>query len=144
MKNLKIKTDPEVESLFANYPDCVRDKILELRDLVIETAKEIESISMLEETLKWGEPSYLTKIGSTLRMDWKPKYPGQYALYFKCTSRLIETFKVVFGDTFNFEGNRAIIFQLDDKLPRNELKSCIKAALTYHKVKHTSTLGILK
>jgi hypothetical protein len=75
-------------------------------------------------------------------MDWKPKFPDQYSIYFKCTSRLVETFKKVYGNKFEFEGNRAIVFQLDDKIPKNELKSCIKAALTYHKIKHLATLGL--
>jgi len=113
-----------------------------LRELILETAKELEGVTSLEETLKWGEPSYLTKHGSTLRMDWKANTPNQYAMYFKCTSRLVETFRVVFENTFNFEGNRAIIFQMDDQIPKNELKECIKTTLTYHKVKQLPTLGI--
>lgn len=113
-----------------------------LRKLVIETASEIDAITELEETLKWGEPSYLTKSGSTLRMDWKSKKPDTYALYFKCTSRLVETFKLVFKDIFKYEGNRAIVFSIQDKPPKDALKKCIKAALTYHKVKHLPTLGI--
>jgi len=142
MKNLKINSDPKVESVFANYPDFVQDKMLELRKLVLETASETDEISMLEETLKWGEPSYLTKMGSTLRMDWKPKSPNQYAMYFKCTSKLVKTFKVLLGENFSYEGDRAIVFQLADVIPKDQLKSCIKAALTYHKVKHLPTLGI--
>ena len=142
MKNLIIKTNPKVELVFDNYPDLVRNKMLTLRKLIIETAKEIEEITILEETLKWSEPSYLTKIGSTIRMDWKPKYPNQYAMYFKCTSRLVETFKLVFNNTFEFEGKRAILFQLEDEIPTEALKYCIRAALTYHKVKQLPTLGI--
>ena len=142
MKPLKINTNPAAKSVLDNYPDPVRDKMLALRDLIIETAKETDGINHLEETLKWGEPSYLTKHGSTIRMDWKPKKSEQYALYFQCTSRLVPTFKMVFNDTFEYEGTRAIIFQLDQKIPKAELKACIKAALTYHKVKHLITLGI--
>ena len=141
-QEIDIKTDPKVEEVFANYPDFVRDKMQFLRELVIETAEEIDEISTLEETLKWGEPSFLTKHGSTLRMDWKAKTPDQYAMYFKCTSRLVETFRVVFEHTFNFEGKRAIVFQLHQKVPVLELKECIKASLTYHKVKQLVTLGI--
>ena len=142
MTNLTINTNPDFDAKLANYPDTVRDKMQFLRDLVIETAEEISEISEIEETLKWGEPSFLTKSGSTLRMDWKQKAPDQYAMYFKCTSRLVETFKVVFGDKFNYEKNRAIVFQLDQKVPSKDLKKCIKATLMYHKVKGDITLGI--
>jgi len=142
MKNLQVKTTPEVESIFNNYPEAVRSKMLQLRKLIIETAKEMNEVSQLEETLKWGEPSYLTKHGSTLRIDWKKKNPEQYAMYFKCTSRLIPSFKMVYGKLFEFEGTRAIMFQMDDTIPENELKQCIAAALRYHKVKHLPALGI--
>ena len=142
MNKLIVKTNPEVDLIFANYPDFVQDKMQYLRALVIATAKEIESIAVLEETLKWGEPSYITKYGSTLRMDWKEKSPGQYVMYFQCTSRLVDTFKLLFSNTFQFEGKRAIVFQLDQKIPELELKQCIKATLTYHKVKDMITLGI--
>jgi hypothetical protein len=58
MKNsLTIQTKPYVELVFNNYPDLVRSKMFALRKLVIETAKEIDGITKLEETLKWGEPS---------------------------------------------------------------------------------------
>lgn len=142
MNHLDITTTSNVASVFANYPETVREKMLDLRALILETAQALEGIETLEETLKWGEPSYLTKYGSTLRMDWKAKTPHQYALYFKCTSRLVETFRAVFEHTFTFEGNRAIVFQLDDLIPKQALKQCIKATLTYHKVKHLPTLGL--
>jgi len=96
----------------------------------------------MEETLKWGEPSYLVKGGSTIRIDWKLKTPNQYAMYFKCTSALVPTFRMVYKGLFTFEGSRAITFQMDERIPKKELKSCIKAALRYHKVKHLPTLGI--
>ena len=144
MPELEVHTTPEVELVFSRYPEGVRDKMLALRALILETAKELDEVGNIGETLKWGEPSYVTKFGSTLRMDWKAKTPNQYAMYFKCTSRLVETFRDVFKDKFNFDANRAIIFQMEDEIPRNELKKCIMAALTYHKVKHLPMLGILR
>ena len=134
MRKLTLKTDPRVNEVFANYPDFVRDKLQHLRELVIETAEETEGVSVLEETLKWGEPSFITKNGSTLRMDWKEKTPDQYAMYFQCTSRLVDTFRLVFEQKFQYEGKRAIIFQLNQKIPELELKECIKASLIYHTV----------
>ncbi len=142
MTELEITTTPEFKAKLETYPDFVRDKLERLRALVTETAEEIPEITYLEETLKWGEPSFLTKTGSTLRMDWKKKTPGQYQMYFKCTSRLVGTFKLVFGELFEYEKNRAIIFQLDQEIPVIELKKCIKATLMYHKVKDDLTLGI--
>ena len=142
MGNLKLITSPKVDAVFANYPGFVRDKMQSLRELVIETAEETEGVYKLEETLKWGEPSFVTKDGSTLRMDWKEKTPEQYAMYFHCTSRLVDTFRLVFNHKFQYEGKRAIVFQLNQKIPKAELKECIKAALTYHKVKELITLGI--
>lgn len=142
MSKLNIKTNPKVDIIFANYPDFVRDKMEFLRTLVLETAQEINEINRLEETLKWGEPSFVTKNGSTLRMDWKEKTPNQYALYFQCSSRLVDTFRLVFDQAFQYEGNRAIVFQLNQNIPLPELKSCIKATLTYHKVKGLESLGM--
>ncbi|WP_044205721.1 DUF1801 domain-containing protein [Flammeovirga sp. OC4] len=140
--SFQLDSNPEVLHIFENYPDAVKPQMYQLRTLVLETAQEIESIDILEETLKWGEPSYITKHGSTLRMDWKTKKPHQYALYFQCSSRLVETFQSVFGSTFQYEGKRAIVFDLDQKIPVPEIKACIKATLQYHKVKDLVTLGI--
>lgn len=142
MGKLTLKTDPRVNEVFANYPDFVRDKLQRLRELVIETAEETEGVNVLEETLKWGEPSFVTKNGSTLRMDWKEKTPDLYAMYFQCTSRLVDTFRLVFDHKFQYEGKRAIVFQLNQKIPELELKECIKASLIYHNVKEQITLGI--
>ncbi|MBO0321967.1 DUF1801 domain-containing protein [Muricauda sp. CAU 1633] len=141
-EGLQISTNPEVEAIFKNYPDPVRKKLEALRELIIEVAQENKEINRMGETLKWGEPSYVTKNGSTIRMDWKPKKPNQYALYFQCTSKLVPTFKMVYNDLFVFEGSRAIVFGMDDTVPTEELKNCIGAALMYHKVKHLPTLGI--
>lgn len=139
---LEIKTDPEVELVFNNYPVSIRKKVTKLRGLIIEAAAETEGLTNLHETLKWGEPSYLAKFGSTIRIDWKSKTPDQYAMYFKCTSKLVPAFKLVYRDKFKFEGSRAIIFDMKERIPKKELKNCITAALTYHKVKHLPILGM--
>jgi len=143
MSELKINQNPEVELKFKKYPEAVKTKMTHLRNLILETAKENDTIKEIEETLKWGEPSYLTKKGSTIRIDWKTKTPDQYTMYFKCTSKLVPTFREVYGDTFKYEKNRAIVFDLDDKVPEKELKKCIAAALKYHTVKNKPFLEIV-
>ena len=142
MNNLSVNSDERMEAKFLSYPENVRKKLLSLRELILEVAQESEKIEAIEETLKWGEPSYLSKHGSTIRINQLKKLPNTYAIYFKCTSKLVPTFKQVFGDTFNYEKNRAILFGMDDKLPKKELKKCIELALNYHKVKHLVLLGM--
>lgn len=113
----------EVAAKFAVYPPNVRAKLLALRDLVFETAATAEGVGEIEETLKWGEPAYATKNknGSTVRMDWKHKHPNQYAMYFNCQTTLVETFRTIFPSDFTFEGNRALVFSLEDEVPKDSL-----------------------
>lgn len=133
--------NPEVAEVFNMYPKHMRQKLMLLRQLVLDTASETESKTTLEETLKWGEPSYVTKGGSTIRMGWKESKPDQYALYFNCNTRLVDTFKERYGNDFKFEGNRAIVFNESDVLPIDEVKHCILLSLTYHSRKHLLMLG---
>jgi len=141
---MDIDSHPAVAQKIQNYPDHVRPKMEALRALILETAEEIGSIKKLEETLKWGEPGYIAPKGSTLRMDWKEKYPEQYALYFKCTSQLVPTFREIFGDQLKFENNRAVVFHLNEKLPVSALKTCIQMTLCYHQLKTKPLLGYQK
>jgi len=135
-------TNPEVAEVFNQYPKHLREKLMFLRQLIIDTASETEEVGELEETLKWGEPSYLTKTGSTIRINWKKSKPEQYAVYFHCKTKLIDTFKELYRDVFKFEGNRAIIFNEGDEIPINELKHCISISLTYHRRKKLPMLGV--
>lgn len=127
-----------VAQAFEAYPSAMRPRLLALRQLIFETAATTEGVGPLDETLKWGEPAYVTsqsRSGSTIRIDWKKKTPSQYAMYFNCQTRLIETFRTLFPRDFRFEGNRAIVFDESDTVPRDALAFCIAAALTYHRGK---------
>lgn len=89
----------------------------------------------IEETLKWGEPSYLTsksKSGSTIRIDWKEATPENVYVYFNCKTTLIADIKDIYNDVFSYGGNRSLIFQVSNDLPVDELSGCIEMALTYH------------
>ena len=141
-KNLKLESHPAVRKVFDKYPRPIKEKMLKLRDLILKVASDEEEIDSIVETLKWGEPSYLTKKSSTIRIDWKEKKPDQYAMYFQCTSRLVPTFKAIFKDMLTYEGTRAILFRLDEPLPTEILEQCILAALKYHRVKHLPLLGL--
>lgn len=125
----------DVENKFDSYPKKFRKKLMFLRQLIFETAANTDGAGELEETLKWGEPSYVTsqtKSGSTVRIDWKKSYPHQYAMYFNCKTTLVDTFKEIYGNLFTYGGNRSIIFQENDEIPVDELSDCIAMAFTYN------------
>ena len=127
--------NPEVAAVFNSYPKAMRERLLFLRQLIFETAAETAGVGELEETLKWGEPSYLTPIsksGSTVRIAWKQSQEEHYAMYFKCTTDLMATFRARYPREFTYGGNRSIIFAKDETIPVKELKRCIALALTYH------------
>ena len=119
---------------FNAYPPNVRRKLLALRELVFKTATATDGVGEIEESLKWGEPAYATKnkAGSTVRLDWKKKDPNHYAMYFHCQTNLVETFRTIFPHDFKFDGNRALVFSLEEKIPKDSLVMCIAASLTYH------------
>lgn len=123
-----------VAAKFESYPPEARKPLLALRELVFDTARSLAGVAAIEETLKWGEPAYLTtnKSGTTIRIDWKPKYPERYSVYCHCQTQLIETFRALFPEDFEFEGNRGMHMGLDAPMPTDALRVCIEAALTYH------------
>ena len=136
----------DVAAVFEQFDHRIRPGLLALRELVLSVAEQYANnrseIANVEETLKWGQPSYLTQTGSTLRLGGVTGKADYYALYFHCQTKLIPTFKELFPDLFTFSGNRAIIFHHDDEIPQTELRDCITAALSYHSVKHLPHLGI--
>lgn len=125
---------PDVARVFRTYPAPMRRRLLRLRRLIFETAA-CSGVGRVEETLRWGEPAYVTATGSgsTIRINRRRKDPTQYAMYFHCRTSLVDTFRTAFPDTFTFESNRAIVFDQGKRVPVRELAICIATALTYHR-----------
>ncbi|NNE48121.1 MAG: DUF1801 domain-containing protein [Rhodothermales bacterium] len=129
---------PEIMTVFESHAPGVRARLLELRALIFATAAETDGVGKLHETLKWGEPAYLTaetKSGSTIRIGPMKKDPAKYCLFFNCQTTLVETFKQWGPTGLTFQGNRAVVFDVVAPLPRELASDCIAAALTYHLTK---------
>src|SRR3990167_1681428 len=125
----------KVQKKFDSYPKNIKPKLLFLRELIFRVASCTAGVGDVEETLKWGEPSYMTSqthSGSTVRIDWKKGTPAHYYIYFNCKTTLVDTFKEIYGKLFTYGGNRSLIFYKDDHLPLDELSDCIAMAFTYH------------
>jgi hypothetical protein len=126
---------PGLDSLFAAASPAVRERLVTLRRLILDTAAATPGVGRIDEALKWGQPSFLTSetgSGSTIRIDALKTDPAGYAVYFHCQTDLVDTFRRLYPDKFRFEGNRAIHLDAGQEPPAAELKHCIALALTYH------------
>ncbi|WP_425503921.1 DUF1801 domain-containing protein [Cerasicoccus frondis] len=132
---------PEVAAAFDAFPQDVRCKLMQLRSLILETGENLSAIGTVDESLKWGEPSYTTIAGSTVRLGWKKAKPETVYVYFHCQTKLVATFRELYPTALQFEGNRAIPLGLKAELPETALRHCIELALTYHQRKHLPMLG---
>lgn len=129
------KPPADVAAVYASYPAAQRRRVLALRELILDVAAKTAGVGPLEESLKWGEPAFVTaqsKSGSTVRVAWKKSQPTQYAMYFNCQTTLVDSFKTMFPKAFRFEGNRALVFDEHDEVPVEALRIRVGMALTYH------------
>lgn len=101
----------QVAEVFASCPEVARDKLLALRQRILDVAR------------------------NTIRIGWSEKTPEHYALYVHCQTKVIDQCRGLFPTQLTYQGNRAIIFDLEQTLPEEELDVCIRLALTYHQNK---------
>jgi hypothetical protein len=128
---------PDVEAVFGDMPNDTRERLLEIRKLILSVAEDC-GVGALTETLKWGQPSYLTEAsgdGTTIRLGSPKGKQDQGAMFVHCQTSLIDEFRSLFPDELAYEGNRAVLIPLKGPLPDDVLGSCIGLALTYHRRK---------
>jgi Domain of unknown function (DU1801) len=134
----------EVAAVFSTFPASVRATLLQVRELIFETAAHIEGVGALTEMLKWGEPAYLTEAtgsGSTIRLGWFRSADRECAVLFNCRTTLVDDFRSQFPEVFAYEKNRALLLASGKKLPEAPLTTCLGMALTYHRRRQGSLPG---
>ena len=120
-----------VKAAITAWPDTGRAHGLRLRELIYETARDAGS-DPVEETLKWGQPSFSNgKSGTPLRLGYQADAVNPVRLYVHCSTDLIDQCRSRF-DNLTYEKNRAICLSDADPLPEGPLRACIALALTYH------------
>lgn len=126
-------TNSAVEAVFSGYPESHKTHLFGLREMILDTAESLKLPDGVEETLKWGEPSYLPikrQVGSTVRLG---KFDdSRVGLYFNCQTMLVEGFRSMYGDELIYSKNRAVLFKLDEPLPEKIITICARKALRYH------------
>lgn len=120
----------------SRHPENGRERLLDIRHMIFMIAAELGDVGPLTETLKWGEPAYLTEVsrsGTTIRLGATREAPDDSAVLFNCKTSLIDMFRTAFPADFKFEGNRALVIPANRAIPRTPLLFCLSAALTYHR-----------
>jgi hypothetical protein len=127
--------DMNVQAVFERYPFAIRNKLEQLRATILDVARE-ENAGPIEETLKWGQPAFLTENGggTTIRIDRDETHGGAVALFVNCKSSLVSEWRERFPDMI-FGGERSVHLRLDADLADPRLRMCIADALTYHRRK---------
>ncbi|MDB5533885.1 MAG: hypothetical protein JWO28_2200 [Hyphomicrobiales bacterium] len=126
---------PNVDTAFQAFPPGVRHRLGDIRAMILGVASGDARIGAITETLKWGEPAYLTEAtgsGSTIRLGWPRNSPDRAAIYFICRTNLVDTFRERFGGIFEYEANRAVLLPVTGDIDRAPLEILLSMALTYH------------
>lgn len=123
---------PDAARCFALNDPEARKGLLTLRALIFSTAEQLPQIGRLEETLRWGQPAYLTpdtKAGTTLRLG--PHKAARFALFVPCQSRVIPDYIAAFPAWDRIDGTRAVLFERAEDVEPLRHGWLIRHALSY-------------
>ena len=118
---------------FGAFPEGQRRVLLGARDLVLAAAAGDGRIGPLTETLKWGEPAYLTEAtgsGSTLRLG-VTRGDRAPAMFVNCRTTLVEEIRAR-CDGFGYEGTRAVLLPREIAAGADAVRHAAHLVLTYH------------
>ena len=119
----------KVPAALEMFPAAERDALLKLRELIFKVASEMPEVGQVEESLKWEQPSYVTKVGTPIRLGVAKD--GGFAVFTHCQSRVIPEFKSLFPDDFRYDGTRGVLFGPSDTVDYSKLRMLIRNALGY-------------
>ncbi len=114
---------PEVKAAFDKLPEGPRADLLAVRKMILSAGVEVE------EALRWGQPAYLAKKGTTIRLGLTKA--GLPSVFTHCQSSVMGDVQAVVGGGLNWDGNRGLSWSQGD-LPDEVLRLIIQRALSYH------------
>ncbi len=120
--------DPTIEERFNRFENSIF--ALKMRDYLFSLAENLE-LNSIEESLKWNQPSYLSKNGTAVRIA---EQAGRMGYFVSCQTSIIETLKESYPDA-DYDKTRGLLIDADSPIPE-VASSLIHAALQY-KIKTT-------
>ncbi len=122
---------PNVRDAFAAFPQPAHDTLLSLRAMIFEIGETLP-IGRIEESTKWGQPSYATpetNLATPIRLGLSKT--GDPAVFTHCQTTVMSDFRALAPANMAFDGNRAVHLSVHSPPNLNELAPLIRAALTY-------------
>src|SRR3569832_2482023 len=89
-----------------DYPPGIKAKLLALRRLILDVAAKMDV--EVEETLRWSQPAYISKGGSTIRNDQQKNDTNQNTKKNNNHTKQNTTKHKLYPE-LSYEGNRAIL-----------------------------------
>ncbi|KXF83108.1 DUF1801 domain-containing protein [Enterovibrio coralii] len=130
----------DVEEKLNSFPTQVRNALFSITSEIEKVAEKIGK--NVDTSLKWGQPSFVVKGGTAVRLDWDAANPDYVIILFHCQTQLIETFREVMPEAFIYKGKRAIWLPINQPVPNEYLNTCIEVAFTYKSRKGLFLLGL--
>lgn len=121
-----------VAAAFGPMPEPTRRQALRLRSVIFAVAAR-QGLAPPLEALRWGEPAYLPgRDGTAVRIGWD-RNSGACKLLVHCRTSLVERWRLRHGDSFQYDGNRAVILPQGRELDEDALGHCIADAFGHHR-----------
>jgi hypothetical protein len=125
------QTAQAVADAFTAFPPQVRLRMLLLRTQIYLAADESQT-APVAESLKWGQPSYLTSTGTPIRLGWKADRPDTCQALVHCQTDLISQWRMIFRDAFTYEGTRAVNIPVTEDISLLAFQKMAQMAHLYH------------
>ncbi len=104
----------DVAAFFDALDPPLRRQLLGVRGAILAAAAGLPNPVAVDETLKWGEPSYrLTGKGRGTAVRINHSASGEIVLLFHCKTALVARIRERFGATLAYDSNRAVILRGD-------------------------------
>ena len=124
-----------VASVYASQPEPQRASLLALRALLFDLAGQLDPVGQVDESLKWGSPSYVSttpRVGTPIRLDRVTNSDVDVGVFVHCQSRVVEHFRLVHADTYRLDGTRGLLLNAHEDLPKDAVVDFMSLVLTYH------------
>lgn len=125
----------EVGHAFSLFSRAGRQRLLRVRQRIFDLAAGVEAVGAIQESLKWGEPSYVStkrKCGTPIRL--RLAADDTFGLSVHCQTSIIAELKKAHPG-LRYDGSRSLLLPVAVEPPVEVIDQLIRLALTYHRNK---------